>query len=168
MKVGANTMVEIEYTVTLDSGEVVEGGEQAARYSFIFETGQIFPALERKLKDLEPGDTTEVTLAPVEAFGEIKSELMKKVPLSEFPPGLEIEIGHMYRTVDSKGNPMYFSVKEKDEQEALLDFNHPLAGKTLHFKVLITNVRPATSEELAKASSRCMPNEGCSSCNGCE
>ena len=41
MKVGANTMVEIEYTVTLDSGEVVEGGEQPARYSFIFETGQI-------------------------------------------------------------------------------------------------------------------------------
>ncbi|MCD6214430.1 MAG: peptidylprolyl isomerase [Candidatus Desulfofervidus sp.] len=151
MKVGANTMVEIEYTVTLDSGEVVEGGEQPARYSFIFETGQIFPALERKLKDLEPGDTTEVTLAPVEAFGEIKSELMKKVALSEFPPDLEIEIGHMYRTVDSKGNPMYFSVKEKDENEVLLDFNHPLAGKTLHFKVLIADVRPASSEELAKA-----------------
>ena len=167
MKIENDAVVEIEYTVTLDSGEVVEGKDQPARYSFIFGRGQIFPALEEKLRGLEADDTTEVTLSPEEGFGQPRPELMREVPLSEFPPGLEIEVGHMYRTMDDKGNPMYFSIKEKKEDTAVLDFNHPLAGENLHFKVRIVNVRPATVEELAEVSSICIPGSGCSSCNGC-
>ncbi len=167
MKVENDAVVEIEYTVTLDSGEVVEGKDQPARYSFIFGRGQIFPALEEQLRGLDVGDTTEVTLSPEEGFGQPRPELMREVPLSEFPPDLEIEVGHMYRTMDDKGNPMYFSIKEKKEDTAVLDFNHPLAGENLHFKVRIVNVRPATIEELAEVSSICIPGGGCSSCNGC-
>ncbi len=167
MKVDNDTVVEIEYTVTLDSGEVVEGKDQPARYSFIFGRGQIFPALEQNLKGLETGEMTEVTLSPEEGFGEPKPELMREVSLSEFPPDLEIEEGHMYRTMDDKGNPMYFTIKEKKEETAVLDFNHPLAGENLHFKVKIVNVRPATAEELAEVSSICIPGGGCSSCSGC-
>ena len=164
MKIDEDMMVEIEYRVSLDSGEVIEGKDKPARYSFIFGKGQIFPALERKLKGLKAGDKTEVTLAPVEAFGERRVELMREVPLSEFPPDLELEVGHMYRTVDAQGNPMYFSIKEKTEDKALLDFNHPLAGENLHFKVSVLNVRPATAEELAEAGSVCVPG-GCASCS---
>lgn len=168
MKVDNDAVVEIEYTVKLDSGEIVEGGDKPARYSFIFGRGQIFPALEAKLKGLESGDTTEVVLAPAEGFGEVRPELMREVPLSEFPQDLELEEGHMYRTVDAQGNPMYFTLKEKKEDTALLDFNHPLAGENLHFKVAIVNVRPATAEELAEVSSICIPGGGCSSCSGCD
>ena len=166
MKVENDAVVEIEYTVTLDSGEVVEGKGQPARYSFIFGRGQIFPALEERLRGLEVGDTAETTLSQEEGFGQPRPKLMREVPLAEFPPDLEIEVGRMYRTVDDKGNPMYFSIKEKKEDTAVLDFNHPLAGENLHFKVRIVNVRPATVEELAEASSICIPG-GCSSCSGC-
>ncbi|HDD45474.1 MAG TPA: peptidylprolyl isomerase [Candidatus Desulfofervidus auxilii] len=164
MKIDTDMVVEIQYTVTLDSGEVVEGAKEPARYSFIFGKGQIFPALERKLKGLKPGDTMEVTLTPAEGFGERRPELMREVPLSEFPPDLEIEVGHMYRTVDAQGNPMYFSIREKTDKTAILDFNHPLAGENLHFKVSVVSVRPATAEELAEAGSVCIPG-GCASCS---
>ncbi|MCD6319082.1 MAG: peptidylprolyl isomerase [Candidatus Desulfofervidaceae bacterium] len=167
MKIDNDTVVEIEYTVKLDSGEIVEGGDQPARYSFIFGRGQIFPALEEKLRGLESGASAEVTLTPAEGFGEVRPELMREVPLTDFPSDLELEEGHMYRTVDTQGNPMYFTIKEKKEETALLDFNHPLAGENLHFKVVIVNVRPATAEELAEVSSICMPG-GCSSCSGCD
>ncbi|MCD6255944.1 MAG: FKBP-type peptidyl-prolyl cis-trans isomerase [Deltaproteobacteria bacterium] len=150
MKIGEGMMVEISYSVRLDSGEVVEGGaEGAARYSFVFGKGQIFPALERKLKGLEPNDTIKVLLTPVEGFGEVRKELVKEVPLKDFPPDLEIKEGHMYRTVDHRGNPTYFSVKNIKDDVAILDFNHPLAGENLHFDITVLSVRPATPEELA-------------------
>jgi FKBP-type peptidyl-prolyl cis-trans isomerase SlyD len=153
MKVGEEKVVAIEYTAKLDSGEVVEGKEKPAHQSFIFGKNQVFPALEKKLRGLGAGDTTNVTLTPQESFGSRKTELMKKVPLSQFPSDLKVEPGYMYQTRDSSGKPRFFSIREKNEETALLDFNHPLAGENLHFEITIIDVRPATSEELTSPSS---------------
>ncbi len=153
MKIAKDMRVEIEYSVKLDSGEFVEGNPKRdlAHLSFIYGRGQIFPALEEKLKGLEPNNEVEVTLSPKEAFGEIREDLIKQVPLNQFPPNLEIKKGHTYRTKDAKGKDAYFVIKDIKDNIATLDFNHPLAGKNLHFDITIRSVRPASAEELSKA-----------------
>lgn len=149
MKIDEGTVVEISYSVELDSGEVIQGGPgEPTRYSFVFGKGQVFPALERKLKGLEPNSTVKVVLTPVEGFGEIRQDLIKEAPLKDFPSNLEIKEGHMYRTVDQRGNPTYFSVKNIKDDVAVLDFNHPLAGENLHFDITVLSVRPAMPKEL--------------------
>ena len=153
MKIGKDMRVQIEYSVKLGSGEFVEGDSKRdlAHLSFIYGRGQIFPALEEKLKGLEPNDEVEVTLSPKEAFGEIRGDLIKQTPLKYFPSNVEIKKGHTYKTKDNKGRDTYFVIKDIKDDITTLDFNHPLAGKNLHFDITIRSVTPASTEELSKA-----------------
>ncbi len=153
MKIDKDMRVEIEYSVKLDSGEIVKGDpkEGLARRSFIYGRGQFFPALEEKLKGLEPNDEAEVTLSPKEAFGERREDLIKQAPLKYFPPNVEAKKGRTYKTKDDKGKDSYFVIKDIKDDIATLDFNHPLAGENLHFDITIRSVRPASAEELSKA-----------------
>ena len=154
MKIDKDMMVEIEYTCKLDTGEIVTGDPKGglARHPFIFGRGQILPALEKKLKGLEPNDQIEVTLSPGEAFGKIREDLIKEAPKNIFPPDLELKEGYRYQTRNPSVKPAYFTVRKiKEDGMVVLDFNNPLAGKKLHFDISIRSVKPASTEELSKA-----------------
>ncbi len=154
MKIGKDMEVEIEYTCKLDTGENVTGDpkEGLARRSFIYGRGQFFPALEQRLKRLEPNDQIEVTLPPEGAFGKVREDLIKEAPIEIFPPNLEVKEGQRYQTHNPVAEPTYFTVRKiKEDGTVILDFNNPLAGEKLHFDITIRSVRPASAEELSKA-----------------
>jgi len=154
LKIDKDTRVEIEYTCKLDTGEIITGDpkEGLAHHPFIFGQGQMLPALEERLKGLKPNDQIEVTLSPDEAFGKIREDLIKETPRNKFPPNLELKEGHRYETRIPSGEAAYFTVRNiKEDGMIVLDFNHPLAGETLHFDITVRSVRPASTEELSKA-----------------
>ncbi len=148
MKAEPNTFVAIDYTLTLDSGEVVFKTEEDKPLEFIMGQGQILPGLEKAIEGLEPGDKVKVTLEPEDAYGFPKQELYKEIPKESFPQEVEIKPG-MYFEIKTLQGPMMFKIHEVYDEVVVADFNHPLAGERLHFDVTVKEVREPSADELS-------------------
>ncbi|MEJ5300440.1 MAG: peptidylprolyl isomerase [Thermodesulforhabdaceae bacterium] len=151
MEISKDTVVTIEYTVQIDDGSYVKGSpDQPVSMYFTVGYDQILPALEARLYGLKEGDETSFSIHAEEAFGLYKKELLKRRSFEEFPQGRTLSPGKWVIATDPSTKAQYaYKVVEKTDHDVLLDFNHPLAGKNLLYKVKIVKVRPATKEELA-------------------
>ena len=150
LKIKEGMVVSLEYTLRLDDEEIVDSSEGDEPLEYLHGYGQIIPGLEKALAGLTVGDSKTVIVPPTEAYGEINMEAFEIVPRSMFPDDLELEEGLELSLRDAETNePFDASIAEIRETEVMLDFNHPLAGETLHFEVRIPAMRPATEEELA-------------------
>ena len=167
MKVAEHTYVSIDYTLTLASGEVADKSSAGEPLGFLFGTGQIIPGLEKALVGMEAGQSAQITVEAADGYGETKEELLRDLPRNNFPDDLKLEPGIGFEAKGPHG-PVTFRVLEVQEDTVVADFNHPLAGQTLHFDVEITEVREPTAEELATLMHQgedCSPS-ACSSCGG--
>ena len=97
---------------------------------------------------MEPGDSSRVELAAEDAYGTHDPDAVIRASRDQFPEDLVVEPG---LEVAARGpdSVVTFRVLEVDEGGAVLDGNHPLAGRTLHFDVQVVGVREATPEEFA-------------------
>lgn len=142
-------VVSLAYTLRLDNGEVFDKSENQKPLEFVQGHGQIIPGLESALYGMQIGEEKSVVVSPAEGYGEYDKENMDAMPRQSFPEDLELEVGKGLRFRD-KGTGEVFTgyVAELDEDKAIMDFNHPLAGETLYFQVRIVDLRKATTEEL--------------------
>ena len=167
MKVAEKAYVSIDYTLTLESGELADKSAVGEPLGFIVGTGQIIPGLEKALLGMNAGQSTEVTVEAVDGYGETREELFRDLPRENFPDDLKLEPGIGFEAKGPHG-PVTFRVREVQEDTVVADFNHPLAGQQLHFDVKIADVREPTAEELATlmdSGDDCSPS-ACSSCGG--
>ncbi len=148
MLINADTIVSFHYTLTDAAGEVLDTSRGREPVSYLHGHGQIFPGLERQLAGLAAGARTTLVVPAAEGYGERRPELTVSVRRDQFPDDAELTIGSQ---VISQGtqNPMVFTIAGVEGDTVLLDGNHPLAGKDLHFDVEVIHVRAATAEELA-------------------
>ena len=148
MKAAPGMVVSMHYTLTDDSGDVLDSSRGGEPFSYLHGHSNIIPGLEKALEGTEAGFKSKVTVAPTEGYGEKNPEAIFEAPREHFPPDMKLEIGaRVY--ADGPNGPITLTVVKLTESGAVLDANHPLAGKTLHFDVEITTVRTATAEELA-------------------
>ncbi len=168
MKIQDKSYVEIEYTLSLDSGETIDQSGDTP-FGFICGTGQVIPGLERGLMDREAGEELKLTIEPKEGYGEFRQDMLRDIPRNQFPQGMELKKGMPFEAQSPQG-PLRFTIKEVTEDNVVADFNHPLAGKTLHFDIKITDVREPTASEMMS----CAPGGSCGcdtntsgSCGGC-
>ncbi len=131
--------VLLRYTLSLEDGTVYD--TNAGDEPLLYEHGaaQILPALEAHLAAQEVGTESELTIRAAEAYGEIMRENRHPVPINEIPEGAR-KAGELLTATDSEGNERTVRVHEVREDEVVLDFNHPLAGQALHFKVEVLDV----------------------------
>ncbi len=146
--VGDNDVVSLEYTLTVD-GEVVDSSEGHGPIEYIQGQGHIIPGLEKEVYGMAVGESKEVVVSPAEGYGEENPEAFVEVPKSEFPPEIPLEVGTPLQLRDQQGQVFDATIAEVKENTVLLNFNHPLAGKTLTFQIKVVGVRAATEEELA-------------------
>ena len=150
LKIKNGVVVSLDYTLRLDDGQIVDSSEGDAPLQYLHGYGQIIPGLEKALLGLSVGDSKKVTVPAAEAYGEVNMEAFEIVPRSMFPDDLELEEGLELSLRDVETDePFDASIAEIRENEVMLDFNHPLAGETLHFEITIPALRLATEEELA-------------------
>lgn len=150
LKVKDGVVVSLDYVLRLDDGEVVDSSEGDEPLQYLHGYGQIIPGLEKALVGLGIGDSKTVSVPAADAYGEVDMDAFELVPRSMFPDDLELEEGLELSLRDVETDePFDATVAEVRDDEVLLDFNHPLAGETLHFEVRIPAIRPATKEELA-------------------
>jgi FKBP-type peptidyl-prolyl cis-trans isomerase SlyD len=148
MKIGKNSIVTLDYSVTDTGGQVVDEGREPIIYMHGgYEA--IFPKIEAALDGKQVGDSVEVTLFPEDAFGEYDDDLVEVAERSEFPD--ELELGMQFTQGEGEDSELYM-VRELDGDKVVLDANHPLAGLELAFACTVTAIREATNEELAIAS----------------
>jgi FKBP-type peptidyl-prolyl cis-trans isomerase SlyD len=110
--------------------------------------GSALPKVEAALEGLEVDMTCEITLAPEDAYGQPDPSLLMKVPTEAIPEAAR-RVGMVIEGESNDGSSRDFRIVDIDDQGITVDGNHPLAGRRLHFKFEITDIRDANAEELA-------------------
>lgn len=147
MKAAQGTVVSMHYTLTDDSGAVLDSSRDGEPLNYLHGHSNIIPGLEKALEGATAGFKSKVTVAPAEAYGEKNPEAIFEAPREHFPPDMKLEVGARV-SADGPNGPITFTIVTLTDTGAVLDANHPLAGKTLHFDVEITEVRNASKEEI--------------------
>ena len=140
-----NMDVGMEYTLTVD-GAVVDSTEGRGPFHYIQGRKRIVPGLERQLAGLHVGVTKEVRVAPEDGYGPVDPAAFVEIPKTQLPPGTTPEVGMTLHGVSKDGRRFSATIAEVKAQDVKLNLNHPLAGKTLVFKVKILTISPATDK----------------------
>ena len=148
MKVANGMVVSMHYTLTDEAGTTLDSSRGRAPFAYLHGHGNIISGLENALEGAEAGYKSEVELAPAEGYGEHNETVVFEVPREQFPDNEDIQVGMRVEGQGPQG-VVPFTVVGLTEQGVVLDGNHPLAGKTLHFSVEVLEVRKATDQELA-------------------
>ncbi|TKI68644.1 peptidylprolyl isomerase [Sulfurimonas crateris] len=139
MAISNNQVVSMEYEVKVE-GNVVDSNVNQEPLEFTFGSGQIIPGLESRIAELSEGESASIVVPASEAYGEYNEEAMQRIPKEQFE-GIELSIGLPLQGQGPDGNPIQVVVKDILDDEVLIDFNHPLAGKELNFDVNILSVK---------------------------
>lgn len=134
-RIEPGSVVSLNYTVSLPDGTVVHSNVDDHPIKYRQGDGKLLPALEAALVGLAAGDEKSVTLPPEDTYP-VDDDAFQEVPLTQVPEDVR-QVGAVFRPVESRGS---IRVAEINEGTALLDFNHPLAGKTLTYDVTILSV----------------------------
>ncbi len=138
MVIESGKIVKIHYTLMVN-GDVLETSQDSGPLEYEHGRGQIIPGLENALEGLSMGDSGQVDIGPDDAYGAINPELILEIPRDQVQDGL-IEIGTVLRGKDAQGKTLQGIVREVNDEQVTVDFNHPLAGKELHFDFEVIEV----------------------------
>ncbi len=148
MAIADKSVVGIHYLLKSEQGELLDGSDEGEPLLYLHGFNNIVSGLEEALTGKEVGDQINVVVPPEKAYGEIKQEMMGKVPLSAFEGMGELKPGMRFDAEGEEGRRIMVEIEEIGEEEVTVNGNHPLAGETLHFDVTIDSIREATQKEL--------------------
>jgi FKBP-type peptidyl-prolyl cis-trans isomerase SlyD len=148
MQIAKDSVVSIDYRLHLGDGKVIDESDPGEPLVYLHGYEEIVPGLEKALTGKKAGESLKVEVSPEEAYGEYDPKGVEEVPREDFPADMELEAGGIVTATDDEGDEVEFLVKELRGKTVVVDFNHPLAGKTLHFEATVREVRAATAEEL--------------------
>jgi FKBP-type peptidyl-prolyl cis-trans isomerase SlpA len=139
-KVKDNDKVSVHYTGTLQSGEVFDSSKDREPLSFTVGQGQMIPGFENAVKGMALNEKKSVTIAPEDAYGEVRPEMVQKINKSQLPPDLEPHVGQQLASQLPSGEQIIVTVKEIEDASITIDANHPLAGKELTFEIEVVEI----------------------------
>jgi FKBP-type peptidyl-prolyl cis-trans isomerase SlyD len=148
LKVQDGQVVSMDYVLQVDGSEV-DASDEGEPLEFIQGEGHIIPGLANALYGMGVGETKNVVVSAQDGYGELDDEAFVDVPKDQFPPSIPLEPGVELQVKNDDGHIMEARIDRVGKKTVRLDFNHPLAGKELHFEVKIIALRPATEEELS-------------------
>ena len=166
MKIEKNKVVVMTYELEVD-GEIVDKAEEGQPLDYIQGTNMLIPKLEETVEGKEEGDSYECILSPEEGYGEYDLKKVFDIPKEAFMIDGEIRsdllvVGRFIPMLNSAGEVCQGMVMEVKDEMVTMDFNPPMAGKTLHFTGKILSVREATEKELKEGlHGEYLPHEGC-------
>lgn len=135
--------VSVSYTATLASGEVVESVPEEHPITLTIGQGRILKAVEASLMGMRPGQRKTVHILPEDAYGPHYKDLVHDVALASFGGRIEPKPGMILsRTIEKDGvqQQVPVNVLAVDNDSVTVDYNHPLAGKTISYTVKIHGI----------------------------
>lgn len=142
-RIGQNSTVTLHFALKFDNGEVVDSNFDKDPATFKVGDGSLLPGFERVLFGLKAGDKRSFEIPPEQGFGTPNEQNLQVMPRNQFD-SMDLDYGVLVIFKDAAGGEMPGVIKEFDEQEVTVDFNHPLAGKVITFEVDIVTVQNST------------------------
>ncbi|MBH8581252.1 FKBP-type peptidyl-prolyl cis-trans isomerase [Bisbaumannia pacifica] len=136
--------VTLHFTLKLEDGAVVDSTKEKAPATFQLGDGNLPPGFEAPLKGLTDGDTGSFEIAPEHAFGQHNPQNIQRLKREDFGDEV-LEVGMVMSFSDPSGGELPGVISAIDGEQIDVDFNHPLAGRTLTFEVEVISVKPATT-----------------------
>ena len=156
MVVDKHNVVSLTYQLRSPDagGETVEVADRENPLVFIYGAGNMLAAFENNLTGKKSGDTFNFNLSVEEAYGPIEAEAVLDLPIENFMSEGKVAEEYMVPgTVltmrDEQGYPVRGKVVSRSLESVKMDFNHPMAGKTLNFQGEIIEIRKASPDEIA-------------------
>jgi len=144
--IGPGTRVTLHFSLLLDSGEEVDTTRRGGPATFEVGDGSLLEGFERALFGLRAGADAQLELPPAEAFGEHRPDNVQLLSRDRFPADIDLEAGTVVSFAAADGE-LPGVVRRLFEKAVEVDFNHPLAGRTITFDVSIVRVEMATSAD---------------------
>lgn len=135
MKTKNGDKVKVHYTGKLEDGEVFDSSRDRKPLEFTVGEGNVIPGFDKAVLDMEIGEQKSVEIAPDEAYGPRREELVVDVERSEFPSHIEPSVGQRLQMQQPEGGTVNLVITDMNDETITLDANHPLAGRTLLFEV---------------------------------
>ena len=142
LRIGPDREVTLHFALKLENGDVVDSTFDKQPATFKVGDGNLLPGFEVALYGFKAGDKRSLQIEPESAFGQPNPQNVQVMPRGQFQ---DMELSEVLLIIfnDAANAELPGVVKAFDEQQVTIDFNHPLAGKTLSFDVEIIEVRPA-------------------------
>jgi FKBP-type peptidyl-prolyl cis-trans isomerase SlpA len=141
--IGDGTRVFLNFALSLEDGSEVDsnfGGEPVA---FKVGDGNLLPGFERRILGMRPGERQLFSVPPEDAFGQPNEQNVQRVDREAFDEDIDLEAGLLCSFADAAGGEVPGMVVDWDDDEVTVDFNHPLAGRTILFDVQVHRVEPS-------------------------
>lgn len=137
--------VSLEYTLKLEDKTVVESNVGREAMTYTQGAHEIVPGLEKALEGLAVGDSKRVEVRPADAYGDVDPKAFQEVKKSQIPEKAW-KVGTVLEAKSPDGQSMYPRVAEVKSETVILDFNHPMAGKTLIYEIKILDIKPSAKK----------------------
>jgi FKBP-type peptidyl-prolyl cis-trans isomerase SlyD len=151
LAIGPDTVVTLSYVLFDARGEPVDRAGQTEPLTYVHGYAQIVPGLERQIEGLKAGDRGVFQVEADEAFGERDDDAIFAVDRGDFPDPGAVSVGDEFMAEGPDGEPIPMRVLEVRDDAFVVDTNHPLAGQSVRFEVVVGSVRPAEEAEIAAA-----------------
>ncbi|MDH4188415.1 MAG: peptidylprolyl isomerase [Nitrospira sp.] len=138
--VSEGSAVSLEYTLALDDQSVLESNVGKEPMTYTHGAHEIVPGLEKAMEGMKVGERKHIVVAPEDGYGPFSPQGIREVK-KDLIPTEALKVGVQLQGQTADGEMAFPIVKEIKEETVVLDFNHPLAGKTLHFNVAIVSIK---------------------------
>ena len=143
MKIEQGKKVTLNFALSLDDGQIVDSTFDKKPATLVMGDGNLPDGFESFLMGLEAGAKETFHVPPEKAFSQANPNNVQSMKPSDFSADMDLEVGMIISFADANKNELPGVIQSIDEQTVMVDFNHPLAGKSLDFKVEILNVENA-------------------------
>lgn len=133
--VAVGDQVRVKYVGSFEDGSVFDSSEGREPLQFTVGAGQVIPGFDRAVVGLKPGEFCEIVVSPEDGYGAHVPEMVAEVERQQIPDNEKLCLGGMLEVGLEDGQTLEVQVVELNESTVVLDGNHPLAGKDLHFKI---------------------------------
>jgi len=162
MTIQHNNVVYVHYAIKDSDGNVIEDNFKYAPEPYLHGAMGLLPKVEEALSNKKAGDIIELFISAENAYGAVNDSLIYKIGAEEVEEESILEPNALVRLK----NGYEAIVVAKDDTSILIDLNHPLAGKDLHFKLQVVSIRTATEKEILNGypiteSATCFGGSGC-------
>ncbi len=139
-KVKDGDTVKVHYTGKLEDGSVFDSSVERDPLEITLGEGKLIPGFEKAVVGLEVGDKTTASIESTDAYGDRREDLELSIERNQLPEDIEPQVGMQLQLNQPNGQPVPVQITKVEEENIMIDANHPLAGKDLTFDIELVDI----------------------------
>jgi FKBP-type peptidyl-prolyl cis-trans isomerase 2 len=136
-------IVSLEYELKIAGGELIESSAERGPLRFVSGTGQLLPALEKRIEKLAADQEESGVLKAKEAFGDESALPLQEIARKEFPAGEKLDVGRVFEATAAGGKPIAFVIVETSADKVKVRYRHRLHDKDIAYRIKVLSIEDA-------------------------